>query len=178
MFCCATRANERLVSKPMGRKFCILGAVCACSSLACVNDRTVDKGFSERDLGRQDASAASADAAVAVDPGPAEVALVEDPNLRACDVLLKQEDEATVAYDDSVIGHFAQRGNRLALAFTARKDVALSTPFTVSGAFSVLEVTCYDREGKALSNSALQLSSAVERNEQAKSRRGDGGGKR
>lgn len=75
--------------------------------------------------------------------------------VRACDILLRGVAQPNVVFADSVVGHWSQRGNDFALAFLAKSDSALVSPFTWSGDFKEKSTSCYDEAGAQLPESVI-----------------------
>ena len=63
------------------------------------------------------------------DKKPAEVVIAVDTAMRSCELLVSNTSTATldaVVFKDSVVGAFKQRGDRAAIAFVAKEDVAIA----------------------------------------------------
>ena len=95
---------------------------------------------------------------------PVEVVIGVDTSMRSCELLVSNTSTATlgaVVFKDSVVGAFKQRGDRAAIAFVAKEDVAIAhdaVAVTMSkGAVSGLKLDtaksrCFDSAGVEIPN--------------------------
>ncbi|MBI5544107.1 MAG: hypothetical protein HY901_09480 [Deltaproteobacteria bacterium] len=100
------------------------------------------------------------------DAGPS--AVVINPAVRACDLLLDTGVAAvgSVVFGEGVIGRYKRDGSRLAVSFTSRTDAAPASRPTLLDAsgqpldpstLTVNAVQCYDRLGAPVADPGLTL---------------------
>lgn len=85
---------------------------------------------------------------------------VASSEARSCDVVLQVEgnQELVVEFPGHVLGSFFQRGARVGVAATARKDAAIGyLTKGLSGEVTVDEIRCFDRAGDPISAPSVSL---------------------
>ena len=100
---------------------------------------------------------------------PAEIVVGADVAMRSCELLVSNTDAATldtVVFKDSVVGAFKKRGDRAAIAFVAKGDVAIPPDAVVvimsKGDVNALDVDmaksrCFDGAGDDIPNALWAL---------------------
>ena len=95
---------------------------------------------------------------------PAEIVVGADVAMRACELLVNNTDAATldtVVFKDGVVGAFKKRGDRAAIAFVAKEDVAIAADAVVvsmsKGVVSGLKLDtaksrCFNGKGEEMPN--------------------------
>lgn len=94
--------------------------------------------------------------------------VVSSPDVRSCEVLLADPDEAigTVLYASSVTGRDDRQGDRFAVAWFSNTDAAfapgalkieLASPTASAANLVVVESTCYDRLGQEVAGAEVGL---------------------
>jgi hypothetical protein len=83
---------------------------------------------------------------------------------RSCEILLSGAPSGSARFADEVRGTTMSKGSRYAVAFTSTTDRAFAGPQVAFGqgageecAVEILSATCYDRQGRAISDSSVKL---------------------